>query len=197
MKAFPGIGLAVALAAMGFGVAASDGHPWRGPQRSGVAPTSPPLIESFSTHAWRERWRSEPIPSDRRSGFGSPTVAGGRMYLFLGWKHEVPVATRTLNDAGLRKLVWSPSPRADSRRVRVEEARLSSTRGPLEPRAIRPWVDQWLKAHLSEKENKRHGAILRERLTQGPSAVPFFVRDRLATISETRRLARPRNATHG
>lgn len=61
----------------------ADWNQWRGPNRDGFAPDSPPLINSLPESGLRPVWMSEvKIPSAREGGWGSPIVAAGRVYLF-------------------------------------------------------------------------------------------------------------------
>ncbi|MHC4994300.1 MAG: PQQ-binding-like beta-propeller repeat protein [Planctomycetota bacterium] len=61
---------------------ATDWNQWRGPNRDGVAPNSPPLIANLPDKGLKPVWVSENIPSQRAGGWGSPVVANGKVYLY-------------------------------------------------------------------------------------------------------------------
>jgi outer membrane protein assembly factor BamB len=65
-------------------VIADDWNQWRGPNRDGIVPNCPPL--SWSAVGPKKLWQSEPLPSMEDGGFGSVTVAGGKVYLLVAWK---------------------------------------------------------------------------------------------------------------
>src|SRR5687767_14334266 len=76
----------IALSQVGPGPAfASDWPEWRGPNRNGAAPTSPPLISALPTLGLKPAWKSENLPS---GGWGSPIVADGRVYLFVHYRSQ-------------------------------------------------------------------------------------------------------------
>ncbi len=59
-----------------------DWNQWRGPQRTGVDPNSPELRGTLPPGGLKPVWISEEVPSGFSGGWGSPIVAGGRVYLF-------------------------------------------------------------------------------------------------------------------
>jgi outer membrane protein assembly factor BamB len=64
-------------------VHAADWNQWRGPNRDGFAPDSPPLIKSLPATGLKPLWVSDlKVPSARDGGWGSPIVAGGNVYVF-------------------------------------------------------------------------------------------------------------------
>ena len=70
--------------------AAADWNQWRGPLRNGVVLKSPALADSWGESGPVKVWESEPI-SNNRQGYGSVAVAGGKVYLYVNWKYQVPV----------------------------------------------------------------------------------------------------------
>jgi len=62
---------------------ADEWNQWRGPNRNGVAPTSPPLLEQLPDDGLKPLWVSDVIPSAREGGWGSPVVDDGKVYLFV------------------------------------------------------------------------------------------------------------------
>jgi outer membrane protein assembly factor BamB len=82
------------LLALSIGAAqGGEWNQWRGPNRDGVAPSSPALIRSLPPSGLQPIWTSEPIPSGFDAGWGSPVVAEGRVYLFLHRKALRPGVT--------------------------------------------------------------------------------------------------------
>jgi outer membrane protein assembly factor BamB len=63
---------------------------WRGPNRDGVAPDSPPLVRLGADEALAPAWISDPLPSEFEGGWGCPVVEGGRVYLYLHTKKTKP-----------------------------------------------------------------------------------------------------------
>lgn len=80
---------------------AGDWNQWRGPNRDGVAPSSPDLIESLPAGGLKPVWKSESIPSARDGGWGSPAVVGDRVYLYVHQKTK-------LFDSKPKKFPWLP-----------------------------------------------------------------------------------------
>jgi len=168
--------------ALSSNLGAADWNQWRGPDRSGAAPSSPPLAQSWPKAGPRKVWQSEAIPSGNVGGLGSPVVAGGKVYLYVNWKYVDPIATRTLSDGGLKQLGWTPQkPPADLLAV-VEEARLSEERQKLIRKDLDPWVKKWLAEKLSEEQRKKFGGWINDRLRRGKAAIAIEALDKLAEI---------------
>jgi len=64
-------------------LAAAEWRQWRGDQRDGVALSSPPLAASLPAEGLRPVWVQEKILAGGNGGWGSPIVAGSRVYLFV------------------------------------------------------------------------------------------------------------------
>ncbi len=58
-----------------------DWPQWRGPDRTGVANSSPPLASAWSESGPKKVWESRPL--HYAGGDGSPVVAQGRVYMFI------------------------------------------------------------------------------------------------------------------
>lgn len=91
-----GLGIPLAVASL---VSAEDWPQWRGSDRTGAAASSPPLIDSLPSEGLLPVWKSEPIKSGKDGGWGSPSVADGRVYLFA---HE----REQLRELGPMKYPW-------------------------------------------------------------------------------------------
>ncbi len=103
------------------GARADDWPQWRGPDRSGVAPGDIALAEAWAPTGPALLWMSESVAKD---SFGSPVVAGGRVYLYgtftapakegtadaffcfdaadgkTQWKQSFPIATNSAAASG-------------------------------------------------------------------------------------------------
>lgn len=67
---------------------AADWPQWRGPNRDGTAPTSPPLIGALPAEGLKPAWVSESLTGGFAGGWGSPIVADGKVYLFVHFKTQ-------------------------------------------------------------------------------------------------------------
>ena len=66
----------------------ADWPQWRGPNRDGVAPSSPPLVAQLPAEGLAPAWVSESLAGGFAGGWGSPIVADGRVYLFVHFKQQ-------------------------------------------------------------------------------------------------------------
>jgi outer membrane protein assembly factor BamB len=71
------------------GRAPADWPQWRGPEQTGAAVESPPLIDTLPADGLRPLWTSEPIKAARNGGWGSPSIADGRVYLFAHEREDI------------------------------------------------------------------------------------------------------------
>lgn len=62
---------------------AQDWNQWRGANRDGYTPNSPPLVEALPEAGLKPLWQSEAFPSGFNGGWSSPVIAGGKVYLFV------------------------------------------------------------------------------------------------------------------
>lgn len=58
----------------------ADWPQWRGPDRNGVAPDSPPLVDSWPSGWPRIVWQDLDLAA---GGYSSPVVANGRVYVYI------------------------------------------------------------------------------------------------------------------
>lgn len=66
----------------------ADWPQWRGPNRDGAAPNSPPLIDVLPAEGLQAAWLSEKLPGGFTGGWGCPIVVDGRVYLFVHHKNQ-------------------------------------------------------------------------------------------------------------
>lgn len=64
----------------------SDWPQWRGPNRDGVAPSSPKLLDSWPKEGPPQLWKSDWIPGCEEGGAGCPVVAGGKVLVYANAK---------------------------------------------------------------------------------------------------------------
>jgi outer membrane protein assembly factor BamB len=158
------------------GARSEDWSQWHGPHRDGVAEKGPPLLAPWPIKGPRKVWESDPIPSEKEGGRGSVVVADGRAYLFVGWKD--PLVTRRIRprDRWLidLNLVSESKERLPEALAKAsEEARLSAERAKLNGEEARAWAEKWVAAHLSDKEMKTFGDVVKARLHGGKKVVPL------------------------
>lgn len=98
------LGLSLALLFVTAAIApAGSWSGWRGDAHNGVATSSPPLLRSLPAEGLLPVWESEPILSAGSGGWGSPVVAGGKVYLFTHTRKA-----RSNQKLGPPKYPWLP-----------------------------------------------------------------------------------------
>jgi outer membrane protein assembly factor BamB len=139
---------------------ASDGWPqWRGPNRDGVAPASPKLLDSWPKGGPKQLWKSAPIPAQREGGCGSVVVSDGKAFVFVQTKRQ-STKKFVLTTSALIELGWLED---DELAKKVEEARLS----PIRRKGTAAW-DAFIKefnAKLTPEQEKKYASAIRNRLT--------------------------------
>jgi hypothetical protein len=86
----------------------SDWPQWRGPNRNGIAPASPKLLDAWPKDGPPLLWKSEPIPTGKygqEGGSGSPVVADGSVFMFINSHCENGKVVLTTKD--LVELGWA------------------------------------------------------------------------------------------
>ena len=179
------LALVVGCVLLPLAASAAPWDQWRGPGRDGRAPDSPALATAWPAGGPKLLWKSEAIPSDRLGGFGSPAVAEGRVYLFVNWKTQTPIAPRKLTEGALFGMSWFPTDSLTLELVAaMEAARVSDERNALQGDALTEWLAAWPKVHLTEEQQKAQGPRVSERLRRGKGALPWEVLTKLAEIKD-------------
>lgn len=186
MSRLPAYGwLAVALfAAVAASLPAADWPQWRGPNRDGLAPESPELAEAWPKGGPPKVWQSDPLPTGGAAGYGSPVVAGGKVYVFSVRKYSDPIPTRTFTERRLRELGWFPEKPPQALLDKIEQARVSEERAALQGNELNEWVTKWIESNLDEEQRRQFSGFAADRLRRGPAAFDFAVLDKLAEIKD-------------
>ncbi len=181
------LGIIVAFAAHVFNASADgDWNQWRGPDRNGILPDSPPLANAWPEAGPAVLWDSESIPSNDDGGHGSVVAADGRAYISVVWHTDSPTETRAIDQLVLRKLGHrSVSSLGRELADKMEEARMN-----LNPRLrgsrLEAWANQWVDENLDKKQKQNLGSWVVGRFKQGRAAIPMTVFERLEQISKRR-----------
>ena len=159
----------------------ADWPQWRGPDRNGIAPQSPPLLDEFPKEGPKKLWESEGIPGAYEGGWGSVAVVGGKAYVFAN--PVAPATWRMISIAVLRERGYCPEMPAELSK-KVEEARTSDERKALkDAAAVTAWMDEWIKANTAGDLSK-YAPNVRLRLIQGPNGITREALEKLATIAD-------------
>ncbi len=139
--------------------AATDWPQWRGPNRNGIAPAGPKLLDAWPKEGPKLLWKSEPIPSATEGGCGSVTVAGGKAFVFVHWKHKgvsnIVITTKLLNDFG-----WVEDMPVDLAK-KVDEAR--AKRGNIPDEKLDAYAKAFL-ATLDPETVAKYGPFIETRI---------------------------------
>jgi outer membrane protein assembly factor BamB len=165
--------------------APSDWPQWRGPERNGVLPSSPPLAATWGANGPAKVWQSEPIPSDDEGGHGSVVTANGRVYLSVVWHRDEPSETRTITDLILRTRLNHQNP-AGLGNALIEK--IEATRESLPPTLrgakLDAFAEEFIEANLDRKKKELYGGFVRTRFKKGKLAIPLTDYDTLRTRLE-------------
>ncbi|MCG3181153.1 MAG: Outer membrane protein assembly factor BamB [Phycisphaerae bacterium] len=175
----------VVLIALGACASARGGdfNQWRGPQRNGLAPGGPQLDVRWDKSGPPLLWQSEEIPGSLESGSGCVSVAAGRAYLYVQWKYQQVLATRTVSRLALERLGWTSREIPPDLLKAMEEARTCPELEKLEGQPRVDWIKKWADEHVTTApEKKAIYSFAVRRLTQGKDAVPMEFLAKLATI---------------
>jgi outer membrane protein assembly factor BamB len=155
----------------------ADWPQWRGPNRNGVAETSPALIDSFPAEGPLKLWTSsDEIPCGEDGGWGCVSIAAGKAYVYTNQK--VPSGTFIIRKISLSGSGYSEDMPADLSKS-VEDARVSDGRKAVMPESVDGWVSDWVKANIKEDQLNWTPAA-KARLRAGPEAIPLDALRKLA-----------------
>ena len=166
--------------------AATDWPQWRGPNRDGIAPASPKLLDTWPKEGPPLLWKSDWIPACQEGGTGSPIVADGKVYVYAsakfstnGGKPYQIVTPELLADAGwlanlpedLGKKIeaaWSAKDRPSTAGWDWLNPELANKPAEMDAfLAKKPDVDTYIKnfiATLKPEETKQYGDYIKKRL---------------------------------
>jgi len=166
--------------------AAGDWNQWRGPNRNGVLPDSPPLADKWPADGPAVLWDSESIPSNDDGGHGSVVAADGRAYISVVWHVDTPTETRAIDDLVLRKLGY----RGVNSLGKDLVARMEEERMNLNPRLrgsrLDAWANEWVEKNLDRKQKQNLGSWIVTRFKKGKAAISIATLERLNAIRKRR-----------
>lgn len=179
------IGLHLILTALMTHAADSDWPQWRGPNRDGIVPNSPKLLEKWPKDGPPLLWKSDWIPGCDEGGMGSPVIADGKVFLYVNWKQPVgsgqkyrPITEEALSDGGLRadlpnelarkiEDAWASTKRPSSLGFRWWGADRPSDEDVNTFLAGKPELDKYVKeflAALNPADAKKYEAFIKRRM---------------------------------
>lgn len=167
------------LISVTFASLAADWPQWRGPDRNGVAPDSPPLLERISESGLPELWESEPIPANEDGGLASPVAAGGKVFVSVAWHRQEPAETRQFDEAALRQLGFQSTKGLSADLLK----KIEDTRGELPPnlrgKKLDEFAEKFAEENLDPKQRQLYAAWLKKRFQKGKFAIPLTTLDAL------------------
>jgi len=164
-------------------VTAADWPQWRGPDRNGVAPDGPKLLDAWGKKGPKKLWDSEKLPAGGPAGYSCPVIVDGRVYAFVDSKFSVPFEHRTFSGgalAGLGGLVKMPPQELTDK---IEAARTGEQRKTLKGKELRAWRDKWIPDNLDAEQQKKYKRFAQIRIDQGEKAWSLDLLGKLATIA--------------
>jgi hypothetical protein len=162
---------------------ANDWPQWRGPDRDGIAHDEPPLISSWPEDGPPLLWEYAD-PGGRTGGLGSIVIADGKMFTVICPRIEEPIPTRKLGAEELGGIGWFTDKLPDDLAVKLESARLSDQRAALAPDEVEPWIEQWLKEHLTDKQYGLLNVAVRNCLERGRAGISVKTVAKLSAIKD-------------
>jgi len=167
----------------------TDWPQWRGPLRNGIAPAGPKLLDAWPKEGPKLLWKSAPIPSGSEGGCGSVTVAGGRAFVFVHWRHKgkknIVITTKMLNDLGwVQGVPDDLAKKVEQARVGEKVTYLNSRRQRKEKFREGEDLDAYIKtflATLPAETAAKHGPFIKQRLYD-----TTFSWDQLVTMATVR-----------
>jgi outer membrane protein assembly factor BamB len=142
-----------------------DWPQWRGPNRDGVAPAGPKLLDSWPTKGPLLLWKSAPIGSGPKGGAGSVTVAGGKAFVFVHSRKisgQVVLTTKDLADMG-----WIPGVSAELVK-KIDAAIATDPWRKAKPGLERDAYIKAFMATLNPQEAESFGAFIHKRMEKEP-----------------------------
>ncbi len=182
MKSFSTLLVASLTSAAAF--AGADWNQWRGPNRNGVLPDSPPLVNSVPADGLKELWNSEMIPSQDDGGLGSAAVAGGKVYLSVVWHSDVPSETRTITDLIMRQIGYQSPNGLGKENVEALEKARTTLPPTMRGKKLEEFTEKWIADHLDKKQKQLYSGLVSGRLKKGNLAIPFPDYEKLQAMVE-------------
>ena len=158
---------------------------FRGPDRSGVAADA--AFAPWGQDGPTKLWESEEIPGGNDGGFSCVSVAGGKAYVFVNDKYQIPFEHRVVTKDTVKRLGGNVLDLPKDLLAKVEALRTSPQRQKLDRKETQAWAQEQIKALLDDPEKQKPliGPIL-ERLMAGDKAMSLELLNRLAGIQGRR-----------
>jgi len=163
----------LAVATLASAAPSPDWPQWRGPDRNGVLPLSPPLMGVWSADGPPVLWDSEAIPSDDDGGHSSVVTAGRRAYVSVVWHREVPSETRTIHELIVRQLGHQGTGPLGKELVAKMEATRESIPPTLRGAKLDEFIKEWIEANLDVKQRQLYSGFIGGRFKKGKLAIPL------------------------
>jgi outer membrane protein assembly factor BamB len=164
--------LCIPLLCATLSAAGGDWPGWRGPLRTGQADGRAALADALPAGGLKPVWESAPIPGDTEGGFGSPVVAGGRVYLFCSWRTWTNIPERRLTAGQAAQLGLVPPSVTDAVLAEIEAARLSPERRACKGPEVAKWAKEWVAAHADVTQQVAVARFAEDRINRGDAAFP-------------------------
>jgi hypothetical protein len=137
----------------------ADWPQWRGPNRDGIAPNSPKLLDAWPKEGPKLLWKSGPIPGSSDGGVSCPVVADGRVFVYADHPKGYVVTSKMLADWG-----WMDGV-PDELAEKIEKARTTRNKNPAGA-DLGKYINDFL-ATLDADQAKKFGEHIRKRITMG------------------------------
>ncbi len=150
-----------------------EGWPqWRGPQRNGIATATQGLPDQWTDENQPSQlWESEEVPSGHYGGYGSVSVAGGRVFASVVWHREEPTETRVIDSLVLSNLGFRSTNSFSPELVQKMEDDRKNLNPRLRGAKLDEWANQWVDDNLTEEQKLVLGSWVASRFKQGSSAI--------------------------
>ncbi|MDD4892304.1 MAG: PQQ-binding-like beta-propeller repeat protein [Phycisphaerae bacterium] len=168
---------------------AADYPQWRGPGRDGASADTTKLVDAWPKAGPVKLWTSEDIPGTAGFGYGCVSVADGRAYVYVNWKYQAPIKTRTLSGDAIRGLGWMdlPPKMPEAFVTAMEAARVDPARAALSGKPLEEWIAKWLEANIPDKADRdRLGGFVAARIRSGKIGPILLTAKLIASLEDAR-----------
>ncbi|MBI3829817.1 MAG: PQQ-like beta-propeller repeat protein [Planctomycetes bacterium] len=149
--------------------AAADWPQFMGPNRDGVSPKSPKLLEVWPKEGLKLLWKSDALPAAPGCGIGNPVVADGRVYTFANTLLPM-VGNMPFNAEFLTSWGWAADLPEDLGK-KIDEAQFKNPKRAAckTKEEVDAYTNEFL-GTLDAAQAKKFGDAIRMRLQRGGEA---------------------------